>query len=211
MISYIKGELTEVHGDTIVVETQNIGYNIHVPMSLVDRLPSCGTSIKIYTYLQVREDALTLFGFFSRDEVDLFQMLLSVGGIGPKGALGLLSAITPENLRFAILSGDVKTIQRAPGIGNKTAQRLILDLKDKLKIEDFFSQTGSETEAVTENAAESKNDIKNDSKQARNDAIQALMALGYSNTDAMKAVRKAATDPAMDTEAILKAALRQMI
>lgn len=207
MISYIKGELAEVHGDSIVLETQNIGYQIRVPMSLVDRLPACGTVIKIYTYLQVKEDDVSLFGFFSREEVDLFKMLLGVGGIGPKGALGLLSAITPENLRFAILSGDVKTIQRAPGIGSKTAQRLILDLKDKLKIEDFFQPLDGDVEVLSSDVEETKSN----GKQAKNDAIQALIALGYSSTDAMKAVRKAATSPDMDTEAILKAALKQMI
>lgn len=207
MISYIKGELTEVHGDWIVLETQNIGYEIRVPMSLIDRLPSIGSFVKIYTYLHVKEDMLALFGFFSREEVELFQMILGVSGIGPKGALGLLSAITPENLRFAILSGDVKTIQKAPGIGNKTAQRLIIELKDKLKIEDLLEPTDSQVEVISE----SKSKNNEEWKQARNDAVQALMALGYSNTEAMKAVRKVGVDASMDTEAILKAALKHIM
>lgn len=203
MISYIKGELVQIHGDKIVVECQGIGYQIQVPISLIERLSGCGSEVQIYTYLQVREDLIQLFGFASQEERELFCLLLGVNGIGPKGALGILSTITPENLRFAILAGDAKTIQRAPGIGNKTAQRLIIELKDKLKLEDMFETTDMDMPVSEMTAQTSK-------RSARGEAIEALIALGYSNAEAMRAVRRVAeTD--MDTETILKAALKNML
>ena len=115
MISYIKGELTEVFEDTVVVETNGIGYNIRVPGSVLDRLPSVGSSVRIYTYLYVKEDAMNLFGFLNRDDLSVFKLLLNVSGIGPKGALAILSTIGPDDLRFAVLSEDVKTISSGAG------------------------------------------------------------------------------------------------
>ena len=107
MISYIKGELTEVFEDTVVVETNGIGYNIRVPGSVLDRLPSVGSAVRIYTYLYVKEDAMNLFGFLSRDDLSVFKLLLNVSGIGPKGALAILSTIGPDDLRFAVLSAVI--------------------------------------------------------------------------------------------------------
>lgn len=202
MISYIKGELTDIVEDMIVVENNNIGYEIRVPLSVMNELPCSGKDVRIYTYLYVREDIMCLYGFLSRDDLNIFKLLITVNGIGPKAALGILSTITPDDLRFAILSEDVKTISKAPGIGAKTASKLILELKDKLKLEDVFEhklhtheERGMNNQGISE---------------AKNDAIQALVALGYSNTDALKAVRNIDITEDMSTEDILKFSLKKI-
>ena len=202
MISYIKGELTEVFEDTVVVETNGIGYNIRVPGSVLDRLPSVGSSVRIYTYLYVKEDAMNLFGFLSRDDLSVFKLLLNVSGIGPKGALAILSTIEPDDLRFAALSEDVKTISSAPGIGAKTAKRLIIELKDKLKLAEVF-----ETALANKEKASSENDVL----LAKNEAVEALVALGYASAQAMKAVQQVENAEEKDSEQILKEALKKLI
>lgn len=202
MISYIKGELTEVFEDTVVVETNGIGYNIRVPGSVLDRLPSVGSSVRIYTYLYVKEDAMNLFGFLSRDDLSVFKLLLNVSGIGPKGALAILSTIGLDDLRFAVLSEDVKTISSAPGIGAKTAKRLIIELKDKLKLAEVF-----ETALANKEKASSENDVL----LAKNEAVEALVALGYASAQAMKAVQQVENAEEKDSEQILKEALKKLI
>ena len=202
MISYIKAELTEVFEDTVVVETNGIGYNIRVPGSVLDRLPSVGSSVWIYTYLYVKEDAMNLFGFLNRDDLSVFKLLLNVSGIGPKGALAILSTIGPDDLRFAVLSEDVKTISSAPGIGAKTAKRLIIELKDKLKLAEVF-----ETALANKEKASSENDVM----LARNEAVEALVALGYASAQAMKAVQQVENAEEKDSEQILKEALKKLI
>ena len=202
MISYIKGEQTEVFEDTVVVETNGIGYNIRVPGSVLDRLPSVGSSVRIYTYLYVKEDAMNLFGFLNRDDLSVFKLLLNVSGIGPKGALAILSTIGPDDLRFAVLSEDVKTISSAPGIGAKTAKRLIIELKDKLKLAEVF-----ETALANKEKASSENDVL----LARNEAVEALVALGYASAQAMKAVQQVENAEEKDSEQILKEALKKLI
>ena len=138
MISYIKGALGAVEDDVIVVETGGIGLAVHVPLSLLEELPALGEEVTVYTYFQVREDAMTLYGFLHRQDREMFKQLIGVNGIGPKGALGILSIMRPDDLRIAIVSGDAKAISKAPGIGAKTAQRLILDLKDKVDLEEVM-------------------------------------------------------------------------
>ena len=202
MISYIKGELTEVFEDTVVVETNGIGYNIRVPGAVLDRLPSVGSSVWIYTYLYVKEDAMNLFGFLNRDDLSVFKLLQNVSGIGPKGALAILSTIGPDDLRFAVLSEDVKTISSAPGIGAKTAKRLIIELKDKLKLAEVF-----ETALANKENASSENDVM----LARNEAVEALVALGYASAQAMKAVQQGENAEEKDSEQILKEALKKLI
>ena len=137
MISYVKGILAEKAKDRIVVESGMMGIGIFVPMSVLEVLPPLGEEVKIYTHLQVREDDMSLYGFLSRSDLEMFRQLLGVNGIGPKGALGILSALRPEDLRLAVMTGDAKAISRAPGVGAKTAQRIILDLKDKVQAEDL--------------------------------------------------------------------------
>ena len=201
MISYIKGELTEVFEDTVVVETNGIGYNIRVPGSVLDRLPSVGSPVRIYTYLYVKEDAMNLFGFLSRDDLSVFKLLLNVSGIGPKGALAILSTIGPDDLRFAVLSEDVKTISSAPGIGAKTAKRLIIELKDKLSLEDAFEQKLANQAQKAE---------LNPAVGVKNEAILALTSLGYSQSEALKVLQGIEISPDDQVEDVLKMALKQM-
>ena len=203
MFSYIKGPLTELWEDMIVVESGGIGWNIHVPLSVLDRLPRIGTEVKIYTSLQVREDAMTLYGFFSRQDLKMFHQLLGVNGIGPKAALGILSVLQPDDLRMAILSEDAKAIARAPGIGPKTAKRVILDLKDRIRMEDVLPASFGDAAAVPDtNAAASG------VEGVGRDAIEALTALGYSLTESAKAVRQVEITEDMTVEAVLKASLK---
>lgn len=200
MISYIRGKVTEIQDGVIVVENNGMGFNIHVPATVISSFKTIGEEVKVYTYLQIREDAHSLFGFLSRDDLDIFKMLINVNGIGPKGALAILSTISPDDLRFAILSDDAKLIATAPGIGNKTAQKLILELKDKVKLENAF-----ETYAKNNEQAD-MGDVMN----ARNEAVEALVSLGYGNAEAMRAVMNVETDDEDDSEKILKLALKKL-
>ena len=199
MYSYIKGELVEILDDVIVVEAGQIGYNIHIPASMIDNFTGTGQEVKIYTYLQVKEDDMQLYGFLTRDDLNIFKLLLGVNGIGPKGALAVLSVMTPDDLRFAVLGEDAKSIVKAPGIGNKTAQRVILELKDKISLEDAF-------EAKTAHVAEEQNATSS----VKNEAVQALTALGYSSSEALKAVSGVELTEDITVEEVLKEALKQM-
>lgn len=215
MISYIKGMLSDVTGQNAVIEAGSIGYEIAMPASVLAELPPIGSEIKIYTYLYVREDAIGLYGFLTKEDLSVFKLLIGVNGIGPKGALGILSAITPDELRFAILADDVKTISKAPGIGSKTAQKIIIELKDKLKLSDVFEQSlaskfggaASSDDVVMANAALSGVGVVS---VVRSEAIQALTALGYSPSEAAKAVGRVEVYDNMTTEAMLKEALKKI-
>ena len=200
MYAYIKGILAEVNTDSIVIENQGIGYQVYVSLQALEELPAIGMEVKVYTYLHVREDAMVLFGFPDREDLKMFQMLLTVSGVGPKGALGILSALSGDDLRFAILSGDSKAIAKAPGIGAKTAQRVILELKDKVSLEDAF-----ETKTVH---IAGGNVMVNGT--VKNEAIQALVALGYSSSEAMKAVSQVEISQEHKVEDVLKLALKHM-
>lgn len=202
MISYIKGELTEVLTDIVVLESGQMGFEIRVPGSILSMLPPAGTQMKLYTYMQVREDAVNLFGFLTRDDLDIFKLLLGVNGVGPRAALGILSILSADDLRFAVLSGDVKAISRAPGIGNKTAQKLILELKDKLKLEDAFAKKQENLQSNIASPALGGN--------VKQEAVLALTALGYSNSEALKAVSKITITEDSQVEEVLKAALKHM-
>lgn len=200
MYAYIKGELAEINTDHIVIEAGGIGYQVFVSLQTFDYLPSVGENLKIYTYLYLREDAMILYGFLTKDDLELFKLLISVSGIGPKGGLAILSTLEADDLRFAILSGDAKAISKAPGVGGKTAQRVILELKDKLSLEDAFE---AKTEHVQKNAAAVGGSVKND-------AVMALTALGYSSMESLKAVSAVEITEDMDVEEVLKAALKHL-
>ena len=202
MYSYIKGELVEILEDSIVVENHGIGYNIRIPGSILDSLEGIGQQIKIYTYTYIREDAMLLYGFLTRDDLNVFKLLLGVSGIGPKGALAILSVMTPDDLRFAVLGEDDKTIAKAPGIGKKSAQRLIIELKDKMRLEEAFALK-TEHEAIKQAENSPMHSVKNE-------AVQALVALGYSSAEAMKAVNGIAITEETTVEEVLKTALKQM-
>lgn len=202
MISYIRGTLAEKNEDSAVVEAHGVGYQIFVPVPVLSELPPLGESVKIYTYFSVREDGMSLFGFLSRQDLAMFKQLIGVNGIGPKSALGILSALRPDVLRMAVASGDAKTISRAPGVGQKTAQRIILDLKDKIRPEDVLAGGLEESLAVPEEIS--------GVGQAGKEAVEALTALGYSAAEAAGAVKKVKITEEMTAEDVLKGALRHL-
>ena len=194
--------------DKAVIDVGGIGYEVNISASTCDRMPGIGDNVKLYTYMNVKEDEMSLFGFLTRDEIRMFRLLITVSGIGPKGALSILSVFDTDDLRFAILAGDVKTISKAPGIGKKTAERLVLELRDKISNADI---TG--TEGIGQAAGSvSTGKASGEDASSRDEAVEALAALGYNATDAMKAVRKvlSASDEKLDTEAILKLALKEL-
>ena len=201
MISYIRGELAAQYEDKVIVDVGGVGYGIYMSAQSMSKLPPVGSEVKIHTYLNVKEDSMQLFGFLSEDDLEMYQLLLNVNCIGPKAALGVLSVLTPDDLRFAVLADDAKAIAKAPGIGNKTAQKLILELKDKLSLEDAFEKKLGKASETMPLPADS---------DAKTEALEALTALGYSASDALKAVRKAGVTEDMDTETILKLALKQI-
>ena len=200
VISYVKGALAEKSGDGIVVEAGPVGLGIYVPLSVLEVLPPLGEEVKIYTYLQVREDDLSLYGFLNRQDLDMFRRLIGVNGIGPKGALGILSALSPDDLRLAILTGDAKAISKAPGVGAKTAQRIILDLKDKVSAEEMLASVADTEERTSVPLMQ----------EAGREAATALVALGYSNLEASKAVKNVQITEDMDAEAVLRASLKYL-
>ena len=202
MISFIHGILAEKDEGYIVVEAGGVGYGINVPLSVLSSLPPEGEEVRIYTHYSVREDGQSLYGFLFREDREMFRRLISVNGVGPKGALAILSVLGPDDLRLAIVTGDAKAISRAPGIGQKTAQRVILDLKDKIGNE--FLQKGAEDAESYGGLSLSEASGGN----AASEAIDALTVLGYTRIEAARAVRRVDITKDMDTEEILKQALR---
>lgn len=201
MIAFVRGEIADITEDNVVLDVGGIGYNIKVSTQTAQRLPGIGKEAMLHTYTCVREDAFQLFGFLTKDELSIFKKLITVNGIGPKGGLAILSVMSADDLRFAIISGDAKAIAKAPGIGSKTASRVILDLKDKVSVEEtLIKREMNEYAALGENG----------SLQAENEAVEALVALGYSPSDAVKAVKKASAPADADAEVILKLALKNM-
>lgn len=200
MIAYLKGEVAAVSENRLVLDVNNVGYQIFISGRDAADMPPVGEEVMIHTYLSVREDAIQLFGFLSKDDLEIYKLLINVNGIGPKAGLGILSVLSADDLRFAVLSDDAKAIAKAPGVGNKTAQKLILELKDKLSLEEAF-----EKKLQKEKAAAGGNE------EDKSQAVQALVALGYSNSEALRAVRKVDITEDMDTEAILKQALKKLL
>lgn len=198
MISFVKGILSEVLEEEIVVENHGVGYAVRFPTGMISALPAIGEEVKIYTYLYVREDEMSLYGFICRDDLKVFRLLITVSGIGPKGALAILSTMTADDLRFAVMNDNAKAISAAPGIGLKTAQKLIIELKGKLG---EMSIKGGDIPAYLKDT---------DITDARAEAIAALVSLGYSNSEAVLAVRKVDYQEGMDSEAVLKASLKHL-
>ena len=201
MISYVKGELIAIETEKVIVDVGGIGYGIYMPGQSMGLLPSIGEEVKLHTYLNVREDAMQLFGFLTRDDLEVFKLVIGVSGIGPKGGLSILSELSPDDLRFAVLANDAKAITKAPGIGRKTAEKLIIELKDKLKIEDVLEQRMAGAQGTVEMTQQS---------EVQSEAVQALVALGYGSTESMKAVKKVLPGTDGTVEDILKQALKVM-
>lgn len=200
MIAFIKGKVADITEEFVILENNGIGYRIFTPSTVQAQIAS-GNEVKLHTYLNVREDAMQLYGFLTKDDLKVFKLLITVSGIGPKAGLSILSVMSGNDLRYAVMSGDSKSISKAPGVGTKTAQKVILELKDKLKVEDIFET--SEAAEITGTSDVQANII--------NEAVMALAALGYSRTDAMKAVRKCEITETTTVEDLLKLALKKMI
>lgn len=203
MISFICGQVADTTENSVIIETGGIGYEVFMTGTAIEQVVRMEGKVKVHTYFHVREDAMQLYGFWNKDDLQMFRLLLGVNGIGPKAALGVLAGLTSDELRFAVLSDDAKTLSKAPGIGKKTAQKLILELKDKLKLEDAFEKKlAHEQEAAVLAGA--------DFHDGHQEAVEALTALGYSSSEALKAVRRVTDVDPGDVEAILKAALKQL-
>ena len=201
MISFLKGSIEEKSEKSIFLDVRGVGYEIYMPSGSSSQLPGVGEEVKLHTYLQISENGVGLYGFLTKDELNVFKLLITVNGIGPKGAVGILSALSANDLRLAVLADDDKAIAKAPGIGPKTAKKLILELKDKFHLEDALEEIAAPVKAVSHGS---------EVNDAAMEAVQALTALGYSNSDALKAVRMADTKEMTNTEEILKAALKQL-
>lgn len=196
MISYVNGVLTEIEEKSIVVEANGIGYSIFVPMTVIPHLNGIGSSVKIYTYMHVSDDAQKLYGFTSRNDREIFKMLIGVNGVGPKAAIGVLSVLNADELKLAVIAEDEKAISRAPGLGAKTAKKIILELKDKFS-GDYFS--GMDMPKVPEGAV-----------SKREDAIAALVSLGYSASQALSAINKIDDIKDMEVDEIIGLALKNL-
>lgn len=203
MISFLRGEIADINEDSIVLNVGGVGYEVLVPGQLISMLEGIGQEIRLHTYMQVREDAVVLFGFLTKDDLQMFKMLIGVSGVGPKAGLAIMSALGADDLRFAVLADDAKKISRTPGIGTKTAQKIILELKDKLDLEEAFEKKLAADQGMPEAPAAAGGD-------AVQDAVQALVALGYGSTEALKVVRSVKPTEDMDVEEILKEALKKM-
>lgn len=197
MFAYIKGMLDYKGTDSIVVEANGVGYRIYTPFSTLEKIGQVGETVKVFTHLHVREDAMTIYGFLTQEELEMFELLISVSGVGPKAALSLISTVSPSRFGLAVITGDANTIVKAQGIGKKIAQRIILELKDKIKkeqLESFDSDTDTSS-------------IPAEGDSARSEAVSALMVLGYNHAEARKAVSSVYSEE-MDVELIIKKALQ---
>ena len=199
MIAFVKGQLEDISEENAVIDVGNMGVNVKISARTASLLPGMGKTVKLFTYTLVREDTFNLYGFLTRDDLDIFKKLITVNGIGPKGGLAILSVLSADELRFAVLSGDSAAIARAPGVGKKTAERVILDLKDKISLEDTLIHRKMQVSGAA-----------GQDSHAVNEAVEALTALGYSATDALQAVRKVPADENTDVETLLKLALKNM-
>jgi Holliday junction DNA helicase RuvA len=200
LLAYIKGKLEYRHNDYIVVEAGGIGYKILTAMSTIENSGSAGDEIKVYTHLYVREDIMSLYGFLTKEELGMFELLIGVTGVGPKVAVSVISSLAPSKFSLAVITDDVKSLTKAQGIGNKTAQRIILELKDKINKEQLVSVGKVRAEELSVDRESSR----------ISEAVSALMVLGYTPLEANKAVSSVFSED-MDLEAIIKNALKGLV
>ncbi len=200
MITFLDGILEDVDRDCAIINVGGIGFRVFMGIPGLSALPPQGEQTRVYTWMQVREDGMSLYGFHTKEELSLFRKVISVSGIGPKGGLALLGTLPPEDLMFAIVSGDSATIAKAPGIGKRMAERLILELKDKVNpeeaLEDYISRGNQE---------------KASGNGPLPEALQALVALGYSQAEARAALKEIPDAESMDVQAILQQAFKHLI
>ncbi len=207
MIAFIEGTIVKKTVSTVVLKTASgLGYELFVPVTDIEQMPANGSIILLHTYLQVKEDGVALFGFLEEEALQIFKLLITVNGIGPKGAIGILSGISLDDLRFAVLAEDTKTISKIPGIGPKTAGKLVLELKDKFKLEDAIEAKLIHGEQRAERGSASADKAA----AMREEAAQALAALGYSMTEAVKVLRKVEITDTTTVEEMLKFGLKNL-
>ena len=199
MISFLRGTVIEVLPMRLIIEAAGVGYEVHIPLSTYDKLPPPGAEAKILTHLQVREDAHVLYGFVTTEERDLFLLLINhVSGIGPKLALAVLNGITPVRFRGLVVAGDIAALSQIKGVGKKTAERIIVELRDKVGVSAAWE------------AASAQQGLSPD-KQHVNDAVLALISLGYKQAEAHKTVRAVhEKQPKATVEELIKEALKTM-
>ena len=193
MISYVKGELAAIEEQKAIIDVGGIGYGVFMPHQALAMLPSVGNEVKLYTYLNVREDAMQLFGFLTKDDLEIFRLVIGVSGIGPKGGLNILSCMSPDELRFAIMSGDAKMI----------SEKLIVELRDKVDIEKMLDHAAHPEETIQTDMA------KTSANEMQSEAVQALVALGYGSAESLRAVKKTSVQ-CQTVEDILKEALQYL-
>lgn len=203
MIGYIKGTIEGILSDSVLLENNGIGYRVFTSGMVISQISGLHEPMTFFTYMHVREDEISLFGFPTREELNAFQLLLGVNGIGPKAALSILSVLSVNDLTLAVMAEDAKSITKANGIGVKGANRVIMELKDKLTLDDAFGTEKTE-KAVSRGTVAAKSD-------SIQDTVLALASLGYSESDAIKAVRQIPDADQMEADVLLKQALRKMI
>lgn len=204
MISYLRGEVIDRNDSSVILDVGGVGYEVFVPYRVLCTLERNRGTAELYTYMQVLEDRINLYGFLTKQDLKTFKLLITVSGIGPKGALSIMSAMTTEDLILAVVSDDSKTIARTPGIGPKTAAKLVLELKDKFSLQDTLMAD----DPVPAAAADAGAAPDDGASMVRNETVQALTALGYSASEALKAVRSVEMTPGMTSEQLLKQSLK---
>lgn len=210
MIAFLSGTIEDLTGDRAVIDVGGVGYEVNISADVSGGLSAIGVGnpVRLHIYTYIREDQLALYGFLSRDDLALFRQLITVSGIGPRGGLSLLSVLSADDIRFAIASGDARTISRAPGIGKKTAERLILDLRDKISSAYAVRPSDPSGDAAGDGSSVVGDAVDGGAFSPAGDAVEALTALGYQRAEAVRAVKKCQEKE--DTEAILREALRYL-
>lgn len=196
MFAYLKGTLEHIGENYIIIDVNGVGYRVYTSLATIQKLPPIHQQVKVHTYLHIREDIMDLYGFSDKDQLSMFELVISVSGIGPKAALGILSTISPSEFALAIVGSDSKTITKAPGVGKKLAERIILELKDKINSEEL--------------AAVSNQSSLGTASDYSSEAVNALVVLGYSAGEAARAVQAINSD-GLSVEEIIKLALKQLM
>ena len=197
MIIFINGILEQILDHAAIVDVGGVGYLAVISPGTAAKLPRLGENVKIYTHMHAKEDGTTLYGFMSMDELNMFNRLITVSGVGPKAAQGLLSVLSPPDVMLAIVSDDLAALSKGPGVGKKTAQRIILELKDKVRTDDVSAAALDNQQSITHASG------------VKQDAIDALTALGYGRSEAVRCVLEVALE-GMTTAQIIKLALRKL-
>lgn len=203
MLAYIRGTLEEMSEDSVILDHQGMGYQIYMSALDISELPGIGQSVLIYIHMNVWEDGISLYGFRTKQAKEIFQLLIGISGVGPKAGMALLSALSVADIQMAVLSGDAKALTKANGIGMKGAQRIIMELHDKIELESMLEPRDDRS------VAESAGAVADEDITAS--VAMALVSLGYSQLEAMQAIRRVDAAQEMNTEELLKAALKKLI